>query len=83
MLKLLLKRHSRVNFRDMLGRTALHFAVMNDNEDIVKLLLCFKADPSVEDNKGESPHALHEAMGTKRNMRIAAHMKLVTHQLFR
>jgi len=50
MVRMLLKAHSRVNFRDMPGRTALHFAVMNNNEEMVRILLCFKADPNIEDN---------------------------------
>ena len=66
-----------------MGRTALHFAVMNDNEDIAKLLLCFKADPSIEDIRGESPYSMHERMGFKCNHNIGLHMKLASSVLFR
>ena len=52
MVRMLLKAHSRVNYRDLAGRTALTFAVLNDNEEMVRILLCFKADPKIEDNKG-------------------------------
>ena len=83
MVRLLLKNFSRVNFQDLPGRTALHFAVMNDNEDMVKLLLCFKADPNIEDNSGQSSTKLHESMGKKCNLKIGAHMKLSSDHLFR
>jgi len=52
MVRMLLKAHSRPNYSDLAGRTALYFAVLNDNEEMVRILLCFKADPKIEDNKG-------------------------------
>ena len=52
MVRLLLKFHSRVNYRDIAGRTAFTFAVLNNNEQIVRILLCYKADPNIEDNNG-------------------------------
>ena len=54
MVRKLLKKHSRVNFSDITGRTALHCAVINDNEEMVNILLCYKADPNIKDNKGIS-----------------------------
>lgn len=47
MARFLLKNFSRVNFRDMMGRTALRFAVDQGDVQMVKVLLCFKADPAV------------------------------------
>ena len=47
MARYLLKNFSRVNFRDMMGRTALRFAVDQGDIQMVKVLLCFKACPSV------------------------------------
>ena len=55
MVKMLLKAHSRVNFKDLLGRTPLFFAVKFEYEEIVSLLLCFRADPNLQDNTGNSP----------------------------
>ena len=44
-MRLLLKHHSRVNFKDEVGKTALNYAVEKENVDMIKSLLCFKADP--------------------------------------
>lgn len=78
LVRMLCKAHSRVNFRDLPGRTALTFAVMNDNEDMVRILLCFKADPNIEDNKGQSIMNMFLAIKSKKtNLKIGAHMKLV------
>ena len=49
MTRYLLKKFSQVNFRDLAGRTALNFAVSDKNLEMVKVLICFKADPSSED----------------------------------
>ena len=84
LVRMLCKAHSRVNFKDLPGRTALNFAVMNDNEEMVKILLCFKADPGSEDNKGQSIMNMYFAnKGKSTNLKIGAHMKLVRSQLFR
>ena len=37
--KFLIDNYSRVNWQDIGGRTALHFAVMNKNFTLVKYLL--------------------------------------------
>ena len=79
MVRMLLKAHSRVNFRDLAGRAALTFAVINDNEEMVKLLLCFKADPKIEDNKGISTMNFYYSQEEKVNLNIGQHMKLVNH----
>ena len=51
MVKFLLENESPVNFKDLVGRTALNFAVEAKNLAIVKALLCFKADPTLKNNK--------------------------------
>ena len=48
MTRFLLKRFSRVNFKDIQGNTALTYAVQASNVEMVKILLCFKADPASE-----------------------------------
>ena len=53
MTRYLLKNYSRVNFKDLMGRTALNFAVADCEEKLVNTLICFKADPCSENNKGE------------------------------
>ena len=42
---LLMKSYARVNWTDIIGRTALMYAVQNNNADIVRFLLCFRASP--------------------------------------
>ena len=79
MVRMLLKAHSRANFRDLAGRTALTFAVTNDNEEMVRILLCFKADPKIEDNKGISIMNFYYSQEEKVNLNIGQHMKLVNH----
>lgn len=37
------------------GRTALHFAVFNDNVELVRFLISFGADIDVQDNLGNTP----------------------------
>ena len=53
MARFLIKKFSRINFKDIAGRTALYFAVFNgdekvDNLPMIKMLLCYKADPSAK-----------------------------------
>lgn len=61
MARLLLKNSSRVNFKDLSGRTALNFAVsLSASLDIIKLLLCFKADPLSVNNEGETLYDLYD-----------------------
>lgn len=54
MAKILLKRHSRVDSRDIVGRTPLHYAVNQNSLRLVKLLLSFKANPGVKSDCLES-----------------------------
>ena len=53
MTRYLLKNYSRVNFKDIMGRTALNFAVADGEEKMVNALICYKADPCSKNNKGE------------------------------
>lgn len=44
----LLEKFSRVDWKDLGGRTALYFAVKNENLGIVKILLMYNGDPSIK-----------------------------------
>ena len=44
-----------VNVQDFKGRTALHFAVMNNDITAVTILLYFLANPDIKDNNGNYP----------------------------
>jgi len=48
----LLKKGVNVNTQDKAGSTALHFAVMNDDKKLVKLLLDHNADPNIKSQQG-------------------------------
>lgn len=43
---------SRASFR---GFTALHYAVLSDNEELITLLLAHGADPTLENDRGHPP----------------------------
>ncbi len=51
MTELLLDKYSRINWKDMGGRSAIYFAVKNDSLPMVKLLLLNHANPG---NKADS-----------------------------
>lgn len=77
MTRFLLKAFSRVNFKDLTGKTAFGFAVEFGNEEMVKILLCFKADPGSKNNKGESISDIYEKTRNKKtNLLIGQHMQL-------
>ena len=44
---------SRVNFKDLVGRSALMFAVENENDELMKFLLCFHANPITRNCNGK------------------------------
>lgn len=46
--KYLIDNHSRINWQDIAGRTALHFAVLNNNYTLAKYLLLHLADPGIQ-----------------------------------
>jgi len=49
--------------------------VEHGNEEMVKILLCFKADPSSKNNKGESVKEIYEKNRNKNtNLVIGQHM---------
>ena len=52
MARYLIKSFSRVNFKDLVGRTALNFAIEYENIEMVKVLACNYADPNSTNNKG-------------------------------
>ena len=60
MARYLLKNHSRVNFKDEMGRTALNFAVVDGDVKMIQSLLCFKADPTSENNQGTMVKDLYQ-----------------------
>jgi ankyrin repeat protein len=43
----LIDHHSRVNWQDIGGRTAIYFAVQHNNFTLVKYLLLHMADPGI------------------------------------
>jgi ankyrin repeat protein len=53
--RLLKKKGTDINKRDSNKRTALHWAVLNDDSSIVSLLLDKGADPSAKDSDGKTP----------------------------
>ena len=71
MARFLIKKFSRINFKDIAGRTALSFAVQNRNMAMIKMLLCYKADPSSINTQGKSILALF-----KENMNFSTDMEI-------
>jgi ankyrin repeat protein len=47
------------------GNTPLHYAVMNNNPQIVDILLQATADPFIKNNKGEDPLSLADSTGNE------------------
>ena len=47
-----------VDFQDGTGRTALHYAAINDLYDLAETLLGMEADTSIEDNEGDTAQTL-------------------------
>ncbi len=48
---------SNINIRDRSGLTPLHYAVLIENEEILKILLKNNADPFIKDNNGEDAYS--------------------------
>ena len=48
MSELLLDKFSRIDWRDIGGRSAIYFAVKNDSLPMVKLLLLYHANPGIK-----------------------------------
>lgn len=55
MSEMLLEKFSRINWRDIGGRTAIHFAVKNDSLPMVKLLLMHHANPGIKADSMSNP----------------------------
>jgi len=53
--KLLLRHNAHPNMKDLLGGTALHWAVENNNIKLCQLLLNKGADPNIYTNASEAP----------------------------
>jgi len=51
----LLDRGAEINSADLLGMTALHWAALNRNATMIKMLLHRGADPNLEDMRGSTP----------------------------
>ena len=51
----IIKYGGNVNVQDFKGRTALHFAVMNNDLIAVVILLYYLANPLITDNNGNKP----------------------------
>ncbi|KAL9658090.1 hypothetical protein ABK040_013004 [Willaertia magna] len=49
--KMLLRRKVNINYQDKKGRTPLHYAVINENHNLIQLLLKNNANPNIQDNK--------------------------------
>ena len=54
MTKFLLDNYSDVNVKDNLGFSALFYACINENIEIVRLLLSYYADVNLKDNNNNS-----------------------------
>lgn len=67
---LLQQREAQVNTQDYAGQTALHYAAMNGQGDVIKLLLKNKADVNQVDDQGQSPLHCAATHGSKTNLEL-------------
>ena len=65
LVKLLLENNANPNLTDQNNSTALHFAVIFNQQEIIELLMKYKADPNIKDNRGNT--ALDYAKITNNN----------------
>ena len=56
------------NIKNKQGATALHWAITQNNENLVRILFKYKADPNIADNNGNTP--LHHASSRGDNISI-------------
>lgn len=61
----LLEAGANVNHQDISGRTFLHAAVLGKRIKILQMLLAAGADPTIADNKGQTPLDLARAQNPK------------------
>lgn len=54
----LLKEGANIDAVDLMGRTALYFAVKKDYVEIIKLLIYYQADPFIARKNGKRPRDL-------------------------
>jgi len=54
----LLVKTAMIDSQDNDGRTALHYAVLNDDMESVRILVDNHANKTIKDNKGETPEDL-------------------------
>ena len=60
----------------------MSFAVSQSNMAIIKLLLCFKADPESKNNAGHTIYKIYEkAMNKHTNLQIGQYLRLCKEQL--
>lgn len=59
----LIKKGTVIDERDILGKTALHYAVEYDHKDVAELLIANGADVNAKDKDGNTPG--HVALGEK------------------
>ncbi len=62
-----------VNFQDGTGRTALHYAAVNDLYDLAEILLNMGADTSIEDNEENTAFMLAQKAGRSRVALLIEH----------
>ena len=82
MLQLLLLGINPNHFQSSDGNTALHVAAKNNNKVMVKLLLAFKADPSIKNKKEATPTDLAADEEISCLLKEAANMQAKTREYF-
>jgi ankyrin repeat protein len=65
LVKLLLENNANPNLTDQNNSSALHFAVIFNQQEIIELLIKYKANPNIKDNRGNT--ALDYAKITNNN----------------
>lgn len=63
--RLLIEHGADVNLRSSNGKSALHFAALHGNADLIRILLDGGANPSSQDSQGFTPLDLAEAAGNQ------------------
>ncbi|ORX44869.1 ankyrin [Piromyces finnis] len=76
----LLIKDADVNHQDYLGNTALHYAVDLSNHDIICLLIKYKGDPSIKNNRGKSVFDLANQLQDDYTLSILNHLNLPSNE---
>lgn len=75
--KFLIAKGADVHSRDKHGQTALHYAVLNYETEIIELLIDNGADVNAKDKLGNTPlHLMFPAYGKFKNLNIQFHINL-------